>query len=122
MFLVVAMNESAGPLLDELVSLHQDRQIHLTKERVENFLGSAKGKLRRERSVKSSDFGQVGRMGLISEADLPSDIEGLEKLKKVVDNRGQVDYRLISVLVEAYCKEGSLVIFNLIAIQWNAEM
>ena len=107
------MGESAAPLLEQLVHLHQDRTIHLTKERVDNFLHNAKGKLRYKRSEKNSDFVHIGPGGFVADADFPTDLESLEKLQTVFETRGAHNFKLISNLIEAYGKEGNFVSSNL---------
>lgn len=95
------MNESCHALIDDLVLLYQDRKIHLTQDRVDNFFKTMRSKLRFERAepVNEPTFS----------SDLPADIESLEKLKKACELRGQPVYRVAGALVDAYAKNKDLV-------------
>jgi hypothetical protein len=109
------MNESAAPLLDELAILHKDRTIHLTKARIDNFYSSARVSLASIKpsgsssSNRSGDYIPMSGTGFVQESDFPSDLEGLERLKKLMDQKQFTNFRLYKGLAEEYAKAGNLV-------------
>jgi hypothetical protein len=109
---VLVMNESAAPLLDELAILHKDRTIHLTKARIDNYYTSVRASLAYKPSGSSSsnksDF-LISGTGFVPESDFPSDLEGLERLKKLMDQKQFTNFRVYKALAEEYAKVGNLV-------------
>jgi hypothetical protein len=106
---------SAASLLDELFALHKDRTIHLTKARVDNYYNSVRASLAYTKSSGSSSSDRSGGYipilgsGYVPESDFPTDLEGLEKLKKIMDQREFTNFRLYKGLAEEYAKLGNLV-------------
>ena len=96
------MDESAHELLDDLVLLHKDRKIHLTRDRVESQINSSKSKLRVERKDSSHSWHST-------ENDLPEDVASLEAMKKSFEVRGANNNRVTAALIEAYAKKRDLV-------------
>ena len=110
------MSENAASLLDQLATLHKDRTIHLTKDRIDNYYSSVRSSL--AYSSKSSGSSSSDRSGgyipilgtgFVHESDFPTDLEGLERLKKLMDQKQFTNFRLYKDLVEEYAKLGNLV-------------
>ena len=110
------MSENAASLLDELATLHKDRTIHLTKDRIDNYYSSVRSSL--AYSSKSSGSSSSDRSGgnisilgtgFVHESEFPTDLEGLERLKKLMDQKQFTNFRVYKDLAEEYAKLGNLV-------------